>query len=84
MREAFEEIQRLSEDPATRAAAISREIFLKDQVQRELDAEAAGEIKGKTEVILNMHEEQHPIEVIARATNLPVDEVLSIVRLRLQ
>lgn len=84
MREAFEEIQRLSEDPATRAAAISREIFLKDQVQRELDAEAAGEIKGKTEVILNMHKEQHPIEVIARATNLPVDEVLSIVRLSLQ
>lgn len=84
MREAFKEIQRLSEDPATRAAAISREIFLKDQVQRELDAEAAGEIKGKTEVILNMYKEQHPIEVIARATNLPVDEVLSIVRLRLQ
>lgn len=32
LREAYEEIQRLSENPATRAAAIFREIHLKDQL----------------------------------------------------
>ena len=87
MREAFDEIQRLSEDPATRAASISREIHLRDQIQRELDAKTDGEHKGiqkgiqrgKTEVILNMYNKKYSIEAIADVTDMPVEAVLSIV-----
>ena len=86
MREAFDEIQRLSEDPATRAAAISREIHLRDQIQRELDAKTDGEHKGikkgiqrgKTEVILNMYNKKYSIEAIADVTDMPVEAVLQI------
>lgn len=88
MKEAFEEIQRLSDDPATRAAAISREIHLKDQIQRELDAKADGKLEGKAEgkaeVIRNMHEKQYSIEAIADLTNLPVEDVLRIVKTDIQ
>ena len=86
MREAFDEIQRLSEDPATRAASISREIHLRDQIQRELDAKTDGEHKGiqkgiqrgKTEVILNMYNKKYSIEAIADVTDMPVEAVLQI------
>lgn len=88
MKEAFAEIQRLSDDPATRAAAISREIHLKDQIQRELDAKAdgkqEGKAEGKTEIIINMHKKQYPIEAIADVTNLPVEDVLRIVNSNIQ
>jgi len=92
MKEAFEEIQRLSYDPATRAAAISREIHLKDQIQRELDAKAdgklegkaEGKVEGKAEVIRNMHEKQYSVEAIADLTNLPVEDVLRIVKTDIQ
>lgn len=43
MREVFEKIQGLSEDPTTCAAVISSDSHLKDQLQRELDAKAEGE-----------------------------------------
>ena len=36
-KEALEEIERLSQDPETRAIAISLEIHLRDQIQREED-----------------------------------------------
>jgi len=88
MREAFEEIRRLSDDPATRAAAISREIHLKDQLQRELDAKAdgkqEGKEEGKTEIILNMSKKQYPVEAIADITNIPLEDVLRIVKTSLQ
>ena len=84
MKEAFEEIQRLSDDPATRAAAISREIHLKDQIQRELDAKADGKLEGKAEVIRNMHEKQYSVEAIADLTNLRVEDVLRIVKTDIQ
>lgn len=92
MREAFEEIRRLSDDPATRAAAISREIHLKDQIQRELDAKAdgkqegieEGKTEGKAKIILNMYKKQYPVEAIADVTNISVEDVLSIVKANLQ
>lgn len=92
MKEAYDEIQRLSDDKETRKAAIAREIHLRDQVQREYDAKEEGEKKGKAEgkadgkiegiaeVALNMHKKQFSIETIAAATNLSVDDVLDIVK----
>ena len=47
MREAYSEIQRLSDDAETRKAAIAREIHLKDQIQRELDAKEEGIEEGR-------------------------------------
>jgi len=88
MREAFEEIRCLSDDPATRAAAISREIHLKDQLQRELDAKAdgkqEGKEEGKTEIILNMYKKQYPVGAIADITNIPLENVLRKVKTSLQ
>ena len=42
LKEALYQIERLSQDPETRRMAISREIQLKDQLQREEDAEFRG------------------------------------------
>lgn len=88
MGDAFEEIQRLSNDQETRKAAISREIHLKDQIQRELDAKVDGKDEGKdegrNEVIINMYKKQFPVEAIADATNLSVEDVLRIVESNIQ
>ncbi|WP_203248088.1 Rpn family recombination-promoting nuclease/putative transposase [Sporosarcina beigongshangi] len=46
MKEAFEEIQRLSEDPATRRIAEYRDFQLRGQLQREIDREKAGLAEG--------------------------------------
>lgn len=76
MKEAYEELQRLSADKETRKAAIAREIHLRDQVQREFDARE----EGKTEVALNMYKKQYPIEAIADVTDMSVEDVLRIVK----
>ena len=92
MKEAYEEIQRLSEDKETRKAAIAREIHLRDQVQRLFDATEEGEKKGIekgiekgiAKVALNMHNNKFSIEAITTATNLSVEEVLRIVKSNIQ
>ena len=92
MKEAYEEIQRLSDDKETRKAAIARDIHLRDQVQREFDAKEEGEKKGRiegkvdgiAEVALNMHKKQFTIEAIAAATNLSMEDVLRIVKSNIQ
>ena len=100
MKEALKEIQRLSEDPETRKAAIAREIHLKDQLQRELEAKEDGKKEGieegkqegiqvgkqevKAEIIFNMHKKQYPVEAIADVTNLPVEDILRIVKSNVQ
>ena len=47
MKEAFEAIQRLSEDPVTRRIAEYRDAELRGQQQREIDREKIGVAKGK-------------------------------------
>ena len=47
LKEAFKEIQRLSENPATRDIANSREKFLLDQIQYEQDARNKGLAEGR-------------------------------------
>lgn len=95
LKEALSEIKRLSQNPETVRMAISREIHLKDQLQREEDAELRGieigrervreeEIeKGKhlrnREIILNMHAENLPAESISRFTQTPLEEVKGII-----
>ena len=84
MKEAYSEIQRLSDDMETRKAAIAREIHLKDQIQRELDAKEEGREENKTEVILSMHRKQYPVGEIADVLNIPVNNVLSILKSNIQ
>jgi len=87
MKEAFEEIQRLSQDPKTRAIAISREIHLKDQRQREYDAMEKGMKNGRDEaiaerdreIVLNMHMKQTAPTVIAELTGIALDNVMRII-----
>lgn len=83
LKEALSEIKRLSQNPETVRMAISREIHLKDQLQREEDAELRGIEKGKhlrnREIILNMHAENLPAESISRFTQTPLEEVKGII-----
>ena len=87
MGESPEEIQRQKVELEKRKAAIAREIYRKDQIQRELDAYEEGWQLGKTiakagfrvEVIYKMHAKQYPIEEIADLTNLSTEEVLHII-----
>ena len=88
MKGAYSEIQRLSEDAETGKAAIAREIHLRDQIQWELDARDEGKEEGKEEskieVILNLHRKQYPIEAIAEVVNMPIEDVLGIVKSNIQ
>ena len=83
-KEALSEIERLSQDPATVQMAISREIHLKDQIQREYDAKLLGRKEGAhlrdREIILNMHESNIPAETIAQFTKIPFEKVKSIIK----
>ena len=74
----------MSEDAETRKAAIAREIHLRDQIQRELDAREEGKEENKTEVILTMHRKQYTIEAIAEVVNMPIEDVLGIVKSNIQ
>ncbi|MEK5040703.1 Rpn family recombination-promoting nuclease/putative transposase [Sporosarcina sp. FSL K6-3457] len=57
MKEAFEEIQRLSDDPVTRRIAEFRDAQLRGQQQREIDREKAGVARGKKEGIVGGRKE---------------------------
>ena len=92
MKEAFEEIQRLSEDPATRRIAEYRDLQLRDQIQREHDARKAGIEKGieqgaaerDRQIVLNMHAKQTAAAVIAELTGIELDNVLMIIEENMQ
>jgi len=87
LKEALSQIERLSQNPETRRMAISREIQLKDQLQREEDAEFRGIEKGiekgahlrDREIVLNMYAENLPAETIALLTKIPLGEVKGII-----
>ncbi|MFJ5770743.1 Rpn family recombination-promoting nuclease/putative transposase [Psychrobacillus sp. NPDC093180] len=85
-KEALEEIERLSQDPETRAIAISHEIHLRDQIQREEDAREDGMEKGiekgkKVErevIILGMISKGFSAEEISNTTSVPLKEIKEI------
>lgn len=84
--QALEEIKRLSRDPKTSRLAEAREMFLMDQLQRELDARREGKDEGKEEgkedaqqeIVLHMHNEEIPPAQIAKLTNIPIAKVIEI------
>lgn len=96
MKEAFDEIERLSQNPETRYVALSREKFLKDQLQREEDARdegiELGEEKGikkgrkdgiaegKREIVLYMYHQKTPKEMIAKLTNISIEKIEEIIQ----
>ena len=95
LKEALSQIERLSQDPETRRMAISREIQLKDQLQREEDAEfrgiekgiEKGKVMGREEgahlrnrvIVLNMYAENLSAETIAQLTKIPLGDVKGII-----
>jgi len=92
LKEALSQIERLSQNPETVKMAISREIHLKDQLQREEEAELRGKDVGREEgahsrereIILNMHEENISAKSIAQLTKIPLGKVKGIIESAVQ
>jgi len=92
LKEALSQIERLSQNPETIKMAISREIHLKDQLQREEEAELRGKDVGREEgahsrereIILNMHEENISAKSIAQLTKIPLGKVKGIIESAVQ
>ncbi len=88
LKEALSQIERLSQNPETVRMAISREIHLKDQLQREEDAESRGIEKGTLirdrEIILNMYAESVTAELIAQLTKIPIEKVKGVIESAIQ
>lgn len=92
LKEALSQIERLSQNPETVKMAISREIHLKDQLQREEEAELRGMEMGREEgahsrdreIILNMHGENMSAESIAQLTKIPLGKVKEIIESAVQ
>lgn len=92
LKEALTEIERLNQDSETLRLAIAREIHLKDQLQREEDAELRGMGKGiekglevgeerrNREIVLNMYEENISVALIANLTKIPFEKVEEIIK----
>lgn len=77
MKEAFEEINRLSQDPQTYWLAISKEIHLREQIQRETKVR----IKERNrEIVLKLYRLHIPLEMIAKATKLSIEKVWNIIK----
>jgi len=92
LKEALSQIERLSQNPETVKMAISSEIHLKDQLQREEEAELRGKEMGREEgahsrdreIILNMHGENISVESIAQLTKIPLGKVKEIIESAVQ
>ena len=87
MKDAWDEIERLSQDPKTVEIALSREFFLRDQLQREEDAlnkghkigkeegKREGREEAKVEIILSLYTSGVSVQKIAEATGFSVKNV---------
>ena len=82
MKEAFEEIERLSQNPATRRLADFREQELMDILQREADAFEKGVAQGKEIVreIIRLKADGITPENIAEYVKFPIEKVLDIIK----
>jgi len=80
MREAFEEIERLSRNPETRRLADFREQELMDIMQREEDAREEGRDETKKEVVISMYTGGISEEDIAKFVKLSIEDVRTITR----
>jgi len=95
MKDAWDEIERLSQDPKTVEIALSREFFLRDQLQREEDALNKGHKIGKEEgieegkregreeaeagIILSLYASGMIVQKIAEATGFSIEKVERII-----
>ena len=81
IKEAKEELERISQDDILRRKALNRTLEIADRLQLKKEAEEALE-KGKrektNEVIRKLNEMNLPIEQIAKAVELKVEEVKAI------
>src|SRR4051794_41033068 len=88
MKEAFEEIERLSQNPETQRLAEFRERELKDIMQREDDAREDGMEDGKCvgkgrrerELVINMYGKGFSTEDIIQVTEIPLEKVMEIIK----
>ena len=83
MKEAFEEIERLSQNPETRRIADFREQELLDMLQREEDARKDGIELGiereKRETVISLYTDGMSAEKIAKHVRLPPENVMDII-----
>lgn len=84
LEEAFDEIERLYQNSETHHIAMSRDFFLKDQMQREEDAREEGRQVGRQKatevVVLNMFKQHVAMDRIARLVNIPIGKVEEIIQ----
>ena len=93
MKEAFEEIERLSQNPETRRFAAFREQELKDILEREDEAMEKGVKKGmeqgmeqgveqeKQEAVIRMYSDGMSVDNISKYASLSRDKVMEIIKL---
>ncbi|WP_232843445.1 Rpn family recombination-promoting nuclease/putative transposase [Sporosarcina beigongshangi] len=81
MKEAFEEIERLSQNPETRRFAAFREQELKDILEREEEAREQGMEQEKQETVIRMYSDGMSVESITKYVNLSRDKVIEIIKL---
>ena len=79
MREAFEEIERLSQNPETRRLADFREQELMDILQREEDAREKEIEQGKRDIVFRMHTKGVAQVDIALFTGLAMEKTEEII-----
>ena len=79
MKEAYEEIERLSQNPETQRLAEFRERELKDINQRLYDAKEDGIEQEKREIVIKMLEKDYSSEDITEITGVPLGKVNEII-----
>ena len=80
MKNAFEAIDRLSQNPETRRLADFREQELRDILQREEDEKEKGIEQEKRETVISLHSNGMSVENIAKNVRLSTDRVLKIIK----
>lgn len=80
MKEAYEEIERLSQDPKTKRLAEYRERELKDIRQREFDAREDGIEHEKRETVIKMHGKDFSLDDITQITGVSLEKIDEIIQ----
>ena len=84
IKEAKEELERISQDDILRRKALNRTLEIADQLQMKEDLEEAKKevVNEKKKVIKNLHKLNIPIEQIAQAVELTEKEVEEILKVQ--
>ena len=79
LKEAYEEIERLSQNPKTQRLAEFKERELKDINQRLYDAREDGIESEKNEAVIRMYSDGMPVESIVKYSQVSFERVLEII-----